>query len=271
MVPFNKKIYDANGKEVVIKVAQFQMGYKGYIQLAIRSGYYKDMDVIEIRKGEYLGRDKLTGKHRFEFIEDEVEREEKEIIGYMAYFEYLNGFTKQLYWTKEKMLKHADTYSKAFSKDAYEKLLEGKIPQKDMWKYSSFWYKDFDGMAFKTMLRQLISKWGIMSIDMQEAFDKDMATIREDGTYEYVENDDSIIPVGSSENIFSNEDVLNENVIEEKQETQKTTTTELKKKSVEETKVPTIDDVKQEEFEEPSSNNTTSQNASDGLLDDFFN
>ena len=189
----------------------------------------------------------------------------------MAYFEYLNGFTKQLYWTKEKMLKHADTYSKAFSKDAYEKLLEGKIPQKDMWKYSSFWYKDFDGMAFKTMLRQLISKWGIMSIDMQEAFDKDMATIREDGTYEYVENDDSIIPVGSSENIFSNEDVLNENVIEEKQETQKTTTTELKKKSVEETKVPTIDDVKQEEFEEPSSNNTTSQNASDGLLDDFFN
>ena len=56
MVPFNKKIYDANGKEVVIKVAQFQMGYKGYIQLAIRSGYYKDMDVIEIRKGEYLGR-----------------------------------------------------------------------------------------------------------------------------------------------------------------------------------------------------------------------
>ena len=67
--------------------AQFQLGYKGYIQLAIRSGQYKDIDVIEVREGEYKGRDKITGKHQFEFIEDEVEREEKPIIGYMAYFE----------------------------------------------------------------------------------------------------------------------------------------------------------------------------------------
>ena len=88
-----------------------------------------------------------------------------------------------MYWTKKKMLLHADKYSKAFNKESYEKLQAGKIPQKDLWKYSSFWYKDFDGMAYKTMLRQLISKWGIMSIEMQEAFEKDMAEIKEDENY----------------------------------------------------------------------------------------
>lgn len=156
--------------------AQFQLGYKGYIQLAIRSGQYKDIDVIEVREGEYKGRDKITGKHQFEFIEDEVEREEKPIIGYMAYFEYLNGFYKNLYWSKEKMQKHALEYSQAYASDI-----------KKGTNYS-FWSKDFDGMAFKTMLRQLISKWGIMSIDMQEAITKDMSVVKEDGTYDYVDN-----------------------------------------------------------------------------------
>lgn len=156
--------------------AQFQLGYKGYIQLAIRSGQYKDIDVIEVREGEYKGRDKITGKHQFEFIEDEVERENKEIIGYMAYFEYLNGFYKNLYWSKEKMQKHALEYSQAYASDV-----------KKGTNYS-FWSKDFNGMAFKTMLRQLISKWGIMSIEMQEAYTKDMATIKENGEYEYVDN-----------------------------------------------------------------------------------
>lgn len=69
-----------------------------------------------------------------------------------------------------------------------ELLEQGKIPEKDLWKYSSFWFKDFDGMALKTMLRQLISKWGIMSIDLQKAIDKDMAVIQEDGSADYVEN-----------------------------------------------------------------------------------
>ena len=246
MVPFNKKIYDANGKEVVIKVAQFQLGYKGYIQLAIRSGYYKDIDVIEIRDGEYLGRDKSTGKHKFEFIEDEVEREERKIVGYMAYFEYLNGFTKQLYWTKEKMLKHADTYSKAFSKDAYEKLLAGKIPQKDMWKYSSFWYKDFDGMAFKTMLRQLISKWGIMSIEMQEAFEKDTAEIKENGEYNYIENEEE----ADVNNIKNTEQIEESNINEEDQ------------------KVVITDDKNVSEEQQPEENNTYEQE--DDEIDDFF-
>jgi recombination protein RecT len=172
------------------KVAQFQLGAKGYKQLAMRSGQYLDIDVIEIKAGEYLGRDKYTGKHKFEFIEDEVKREELETIGYLAYFELLNGFKKTLYWTKEKMEKHADSYSQSFSLEKYKQLQEGKIPKDELWKYSSFWYKSFSEMAEKTMIRQLISKWGIMSIDMQNALEKDMAVINESGVVEYVDNVD---------------------------------------------------------------------------------
>lgn len=168
--------------------AQFILGAKGYKQLAIRSGQYKDLDFIEVREGEYLGRDEETGKQKFKFISDDAERENKPIVGYLAYFELLNGFRKQIYWSKEKMLNHADKYSKAFNKKDYERLLAGQIPEKDMWKYSSYWYADFDGMAEKTLYRQLISKYGVMSIDMQEAYTKDMSVINEDGTYDYVDN-----------------------------------------------------------------------------------
>ena len=186
--------------------AQFQLGYKGYIQLAIRSGQYKDIDVIEVREGEYLGRDKITGKHQFEFIEDEVERENKPIIGYMAYFEYLNGFYKNLYWSKEKMQKHALEYSQAYASDV-----------KKGTNYS-FWTKDFNGMAFKTMLRQLISKWGIMSIDMQEALTKDMSVVKEDGTYDYVDNQ-PVMEVSSEERV---------------EQTAETTTSEVKQVNINE-------------------------------------
>lgn len=84
-----------------------------------------------------------------------------------------------------------EKYSQAFKRNGGAKSLEfleqGKISEKELWKYSSFWFKDFDGMALKTMLRQLISKWGIMSIDLQTALDKDMAVIHEDGTTDYVD------------------------------------------------------------------------------------
>ena len=81
---------------------------------------------------------------------------------------------------------HADKFSKAFSISAFKKLQAGEIPATDMWKYSSFWYKDFDGMAYKTMLRQIISKWGIMSIEMQDALEKDTADDYAPDTTEYV-------------------------------------------------------------------------------------
>lgn len=191
LVPFNDK---KKGK-----IAQFQLGYKGYIQLAIRTGIYKDIDVIEIREGEYKGRNKTTGKHQFEFIDDEDIRESKLIIGYMAYFEQLNGFSKTIYWTKDKMIRHADKYAPAFNMNAtkdkvsYQDFIDKKYPKQDEWKYSSFWYKNFDQMAFKTLLRQLISKWGNMSIEMQRAYDSDQAIIHEDGSREYIQKEDSKI------------------------------------------------------------------------------
>lgn len=195
LVPYNDKKNDR-------KTAQFQIGYKGYIQLAMRSGQYRDLDVIEVREGEYKGKDPFTGKPRIEFIEDDAERLRLPIIGYFAYFELLNGFRKSLYWTKEKMEQHADTYSQAFSlygaevktqygikhKASYADYTAGNYDKKDEWMYSSFWYKNFDEMAFKTMLRQLISKWGIMSIDFQTAVERDMAVIKDDMTPVYVDN-----------------------------------------------------------------------------------
>lgn len=184
MVPFN----DNTNKRTV---ATFILGYKGYIQLAIRSGKYRKINVIAIKEGEFVSYNPLTEELEVNLIADDEEREKAATIGYYAYFELVNGFTKSLYWSKKKMLLHADKYSKAFSVNAkkgrepkYDKVSyadfeAGKVPEAEMWKYSSFWYKDFDGMAFKTMLRQLISKWGIMSIDMQEAFEKDGSEIYE--------------------------------------------------------------------------------------------
>lgn len=170
LVPFNdsKKGY---------KVAQFQLGYKGYIQLAIRSGQYKKLNVLAIKKGELIKYDPLNEEIEVSLIEDEEERETAETIGYYAIFEYTNGFRKSLYWSKSKMEKHALKYSKGYTAH----------------KGYTFWEKDFDGMAYKTMLRQLISKWGIMSIDMQQAVEKDMTAINTDGTYEYVDNEEDTI------------------------------------------------------------------------------
>lgn len=176
LVPFKSKAKTNRNGEVIqpeSTKAQFVLGYKGYIQLALRSGAYADLDVLEIHEGEYKGKSPLTGKPQFSFVEDDDEREKLPVIGYMAYFEYLNGFRKVIYWSKPKMMNHADTYSPAYSAAAHQKILNGEISDKDMWKYSSFWYKDFDGMAKKTLLRQLISKWGIMSTEMQKAYTSD--------------------------------------------------------------------------------------------------
>lgn len=187
-----KPLKDANGKTVYAKEkrAQFVLGYKGYIQLAIRSGQYQDIDVLEIHDGEYLGKDPMTGKPRFSFIEDDEERDKLPVVGYMGYFEYLNGFRKTLYWSKEKMMAHADRYSPAFSAEIYKQILAGKIADKDMWKYSSYWYKNFDDMAKKTLLRQLISRWGIMSIEMQKGYVEDSKFVQiENGEFVSVDED----------------------------------------------------------------------------------
>lgn len=176
LVPYNDKNHG--------KVAQFQLGYKGYIQLAIRSGQYKKLNVLGIKEGELIRFDPLNEEIEVQLIADEEKREAAKTVGYYAMFEYTNGFKKAMYWSKAKMEAHALKYSQGYKKD-----------KEKGWKYT-FWSKDFDGMAYKTMLRQLISKWGIMSIEMQQAMDADMGVIHDDGSVDYVDNqqiDDSNI------------------------------------------------------------------------------
>lgn len=150
LVPFN------NTKKGC-KDAQFQLGYKGYVQLALRSGYYKRLNVFAVKAGELKAWNPVTEELEIELIQDDELREKTATIGYVASFTYVNGFSKTLYWSRQKMEAHALRYSKGYAaKKGY-----------------TFWEKEFDAMAFKTMLRQLISKWGIMSIDLQTAFEQD--------------------------------------------------------------------------------------------------
>lgn len=205
MVPFKNN-------NAGVKVAQFQLGYKGYIQLAIRSGQYKKLNVLAIKEGELINFNPLDEEIEVKLIADEAEREKAETIGYYAMFEYTNGFKKAMYWSKEKMKAHAIKYSQGYAAD---------VKKGTKW---TFWSKDFDGMAYKTMLRQIISKWGIMSIEMQTALDSDMAVINEDGTKDYVEMDEGMIVEGSAEEMESanageGEEVAKEQTTEQPQQT----------------------------------------------------
>lgn len=137
--------------------ATFVLGWKGYYQLALRSGQYRNLDAVAVKEGELEEYNPLTGEIKLNPISDPVAREHAKTVGYYAFFELTNGFKKQMYWSKEKMEQHALKYSMGYkAKKGY-----------------TFWEKDFDSMALKTMYRQLIGKYGIMSIDMQKAYAND--------------------------------------------------------------------------------------------------
>lgn len=164
--------------------ATFQLGWKGYYQLALRSGQYKNIDAVAIKEGELDHYDPITGEIRIHAIEDPMERENAPTVGYYAFFELINGFKKAMYWPREKMEAHALKYSKGYAaKKGY-----------------TFWEKDFDSMALKTMYRQLIGKYGIMSIEMQTAYANDMTVQSgldpEDNRPEYF---DSVIDIETGE------------------------------------------------------------------------
>lgn len=200
MIPYNNK-------QTGMKEAQIQLSYKSYIQLAIRSGYYKKINALAIKKGELIKYDPLEEEIEVKLIEDEEEREKTPIEGFYATFEYLNGFRKSIYWSSTKMMAHADKYSQAFNKKTFDDIQNGKIPEKDMWKYSSPWYSRYEDMGVKTVLKQLLSKYGILSIEMQEAIEKDQAVIKDDGTAVYVDNNNDDYTIIDNEQIQDEKEV----------------------------------------------------------------
>ena len=144
--------------------------------MAIRSGQYRKIVTSVIKQGELKSFNPITEECIFEPILDPAVREKLPVIGYYAAFTLVNGFQKELYWSKERMIEHAKRYSQGYRTD----LQKGT--------QYTFWSKDFDAMAEKTMIRQLISKWGIMSIELQKAYESDMGVINESGEVRYVDN-----------------------------------------------------------------------------------
>ena len=183
MVPFEDR---KNNRTV----ATFQIGYKGYIQLAIRSGQYRRINVIALKEGELVSYNRLTEEIFTKLIDDDEIRDKTPTTGYYAMFELTNGFVKTMYWSRAKMEAHALKYSKGYAaKKGY-----------------TFWEKDFDGMGFKTMLRQLLSKWGVMSIELQRAFESDMSVLNQDGRPDYIDNPERDIIDGGDQGTGGNQD-----------------------------------------------------------------
>ena len=160
-----------NGKKGVTE-AQFMLSYRGMIQLAMRSGQYQKINVSEIKEGELKSYDPITEEFEFEAVTDYEKRQALPTIGYYAYFVLTNGFKKEIYWSKERMEQHAKKYS---------------VSYRNGWS-SSIWHSDFTAMAYKTLIRQLISRWGIMSVEMENAYTGDMAVLDENGNPDYVDN-----------------------------------------------------------------------------------
>lgn len=166
IIPFNQKFKDSSGNWSSKQVAQFQIGYKGFIQLALRSGQFKTIAATEILEGQIVKNDPLEG---FEF--DFTVTSDK-VVGYAAYFELLNGFKKTLYMTVDQIKAHGQQYSQNFSND------------------KSLWKTKFESMATKTVLKLLISKYAPLSVEMQKAVIADQAVIQDADTMDtvYIDN-----------------------------------------------------------------------------------
>jgi recombination protein RecT len=147
--------------------AQFQIGWKGFVQLAQRSGQYKRINVVSVYENQFESWNELTE----ELIADFNTKGEGKIIGYVAYFQLLNGFEKTNFWFRERAEAHGRRFSKSFS--------------------SGPWKDDFDAMAMKTVLKSTLSKWGPLSIELQKALSADQSIIEDaaNGSYSYEDND----------------------------------------------------------------------------------
>ena len=166
--------------------AQFQIGYKGFIQLALRTGQYKLINSVAIKDGEIKAKNRLTGEIEFNFIEDDDLRDTLKTVGYASYIEFNNGFRNTLYMSLKQVQEHAAEYSAAYQYD----LRSGKN--------SSVWSVNFDAMALKTVLKLNLAKFGALSVDFEKALQLDGTTInkvQDDGTLEAEYSDNSNEPV----------------------------------------------------------------------------
>ena len=161
IVPYNNKQTD--GTKVV--EAQFQIGWKGYVQLALRTGQYQRINVVLVYENQFKGFNAMTEELDCDFNTEGT----GDVVGYAGYFKLNNGFTKTVYWSRDRVLKHAKKYSKSFNKQ------------------NSQWNKDFDSMALKTAIKAMLKKWGILSIEMQKAVVVDQSIQREEGSYQYTD------------------------------------------------------------------------------------
>jgi recombination protein RecT len=184
IVPYKKNTYNYQTKEWESQsFAQFQMMYKGFVQLAIRSGQYEKMSCSEVYQDELLEYNPITGECKFttDFSEctQRLNGEADKIIGYYAWFKLHSGFVKELFMTKSEIYNHASKYSQSFRMDISKN------------KKSSRWSTDFDAMAKKTVLKLLLSKWGVLSVEMQKAIQDDQKIYNSDGTGDYADNKDN--------------------------------------------------------------------------------
>lgn len=163
--------------------AQPQMGYKGYIQLAQRSGQYKHLNAIAVYADEFQGWNPLT--EEIDYQPNFHDRNGEQPVGYLGYLELLNGFQKTVYWTREQI----DDHRKRFSK------MSGGNTPKGVWK------DNFDAMALKTVLRNLLTKWGPMTVDMQTAYNADEE--------EHNEAPKDVTPEQNNEEGYQTQDILN--------------------------------------------------------------
>ena len=168
IVPFKNNSKDANGNWTSKHEATFILGWKGMHQLALRTGAYKTINVVDIREGELKAYNRLTEETEIEFIDDDDLRESKPIIGYLGYYRLVNGAEKTIYMT----IKQIENHEKKFRKGQY---------------MGKGWRDDFDAMARKTVYRKLIGKWGVMSIQYQTA--QEGATLAQQMQEEYIDDD----------------------------------------------------------------------------------
>lgn len=177
--------------------AQFQMMYKGFIQLAIRSGYYEKMNYSEVYEDELLSHNPITGE--VVFVEDftgctqRAEGKVDKIVGYYAWFRLKTGFSQELYMSRRDVDNHARKYSQSYRYDISKN------------RQSSRWSIDFDAMAKKTVIKQLLSKWGILSVDMQRAIQDDQKVYEPDGVGNYVDNADTAAQADGVIDVFADE------------------------------------------------------------------